>query len=305
MNSVGAIPNLVVAGVIKGGTTSLFWYLSQHPDICASAVKEVGHFLPLRSDSPLPPAASYARHFGHYSGQRYVMEATPEYFLGGKHLAKTMNDVLPDARIVLSLREPVARFWSHYNFVRSRTWIAKSTSPGEYLDRCEELHADGVDDLPENRAYWGLCNGLYDRYLDDWIEVFGKRLYVAFFEHLKSAPDREVAALCDWLDIDSRPARSFDYSVENKTVLYGSKYLQRSAVAFNRRYRRMLARRRGLKRSLRAAYYMLNGRDERNRLDSATAARVQRHYRSSNRRLRAQLEKLECRNWPDWVSMEA
>jgi hypothetical protein len=233
------------------------------------------------------------------------MESTPEYFLGGRHLAKTMNDVLPDARIVLSLREPVARFWSHYNFVRSRTWIPKSTSPREYLDRCEELHADGVDDLPENRAYWGLCNGLYDRYLDDWIEVFGKRLRVVFFERLKSVPDQEVAALCDWLNIDPRPAGAFDYSVENRTVLYNSRYLQRSAVALNRRYRRMLARHRVLKRSLRGAYYMLNGREERSELDGATADRLQRRYRSSNRRLRAQLKELECGDWPDWVSMDA
>ena len=42
------LPNLVIAGVPKAGTTSLFNYLAQHPDICPSDVKETRYFEPLR-----------------------------------------------------------------------------------------------------------------------------------------------------------------------------------------------------------------------------------------------------------------
>ncbi len=42
------VPNLVIVGVVKSGTTSLFNYLSQHPDICPSDVKETRYFDPLR-----------------------------------------------------------------------------------------------------------------------------------------------------------------------------------------------------------------------------------------------------------------
>ncbi len=58
------LPNLIIAGVGKAGTTSLFWYLSQHPGICASDVKEIQYFTPLsEGDGVLPPLSEYARHF--------------------------------------------------------------------------------------------------------------------------------------------------------------------------------------------------------------------------------------------------
>jgi hypothetical protein len=296
--------------VIKGGTSSLFWYLSQHEDICASDVKETQYFLPLRSERPLPPIEAYASHFAHHKTEPLLMEATPEYFLGGQELAKAMDATLPDLRIVISLREPVARFLSHYNAARSGQLdeglldrkIPKSISPGEYLDRCEELRAKGLDELPENRAWWGLCIGLYDHYLDEWINIFGNRLYVVFFEDLVAAPHREVAALCDWLGLDATPARAFEYSVENRTVQYRSRLLQHWAGTFNERHQRTLNRHRRLKRPLRALYYMVNGRNDEGYLDSATADRLSEHYRPSNRRLQELLTKIGRSGWPEWVT---
>src|SRR4051794_41003093 len=64
------LPNLIIAGVSKGGTTSLFRYLAQHPDICPSPIKELRYFEPLRYGEPLTPIESCARHFEHCTGQR-------------------------------------------------------------------------------------------------------------------------------------------------------------------------------------------------------------------------------------------
>jgi hypothetical protein len=48
MNGDQKLPNLIIAGAQKAGTSSLFWYLAQHPQICASDRKELRYFTPRR-----------------------------------------------------------------------------------------------------------------------------------------------------------------------------------------------------------------------------------------------------------------
>ena len=55
------LPNLVIVGVGKAGTTSLFHYLRQHPDICGSDIKELRFLNPLRRGEPLAPLARFLR----------------------------------------------------------------------------------------------------------------------------------------------------------------------------------------------------------------------------------------------------
>jgi len=53
--NIDLLPNLVIAGVAKCGTTSLFSMLGQHPQILASDLKELNYFSPLADGKPLPP----------------------------------------------------------------------------------------------------------------------------------------------------------------------------------------------------------------------------------------------------------
>src|SRR3954469_17559171 len=158
------LPNLIIAGVSKGGTTSLFRYLAQHPDICPSPIKELRCFEPLRYGEPLTPIESYARHFEHCTGQGYRMEATPSYFGGGRPVATAMRDSLDDdARVLVCLREPVQRCWSWYQFVRGRGRIPKTMGFERYFGICEELHSAGLDGLRENQPYSGLLGAATTR----------------------------------------------------------------------------------------------------------------------------------------------
>lgn len=299
------LPNLVVAGVMKGGTSSLFWYLSQHEQVCASDVKETKYFLPMRSGLPLASPRAYASHFRHYQGEKYLMESTPEYFIGGSSLASAIDEMLPSARVILSLRDPVDRFLSHYNHVRRLSYIPQAMSPRQYLGRCEELHAEGLDDLPENRAYWGLSHGLYDRYIDAWIETFGERLLTVFFEQWTRAPQDGIGEVFKWLNIDPQVSEALEYTVENQNVMYGSKLLHQSVVRLGFRYRRFLTRHRRLKLALRGLYYAVNSNGEQVRLDDATAERLRTFYAPSNYCLRSRLVGLGYRDLPCWLMRDA
>lgn len=87
------LPNLVIAGVGGAGTTSLFSYLIQHPDICGASVKEVRYFTPIKYGHSLADLASYAHYFSHCADEKYLVESTPGYFYGGEALTSAMREI--------------------------------------------------------------------------------------------------------------------------------------------------------------------------------------------------------------------
>ena len=88
------VPNLVVVGVSRAGTTSMFNALAWHPEVCGSDIKEVRYFTPLRYGQPLAPLEDYASHFRQFDGERIVLEATPGDH-GGRTTAATLKELVP------------------------------------------------------------------------------------------------------------------------------------------------------------------------------------------------------------------
>jgi hypothetical protein len=108
----GALPNLIVIGGLKCGTTSLHHYLSLHPQISMSRPKELNFFV-AELNWDLGPEW-YASHFDRSAPVRG--ETSPHYtnlprFAG---VAERMRSLIPDARIVYMVRDPIDRMLSHY-----------------------------------------------------------------------------------------------------------------------------------------------------------------------------------------------
>ena len=106
------LPNLIIAGVNKAGTTSLFSYLTQHPEIGGSSIKEACYFLPVRYGNKVAPISEYQALFKDSLLCPVIMEATPGYFYGGYSLANEINKTLPDTKVIILLRDPVTRLLS-------------------------------------------------------------------------------------------------------------------------------------------------------------------------------------------------
>jgi Sulfotransferase domain len=299
-----ALPNLVIAGVAKAGTTSLFRYLAQHPEIGASSVKEARYFTALRYGEPLAPVTEYAALFAHCADRRYRMEATPGYYPGGAVVARGMADLLPDSRVVVLFRDPVQRCWSWYRFVRSTTRIPHDMTFPAYLARCMELHRDGIDHLRSNQPFWGLGGGCYDSWIDDWLEVFGPRLHLEFFENLVTEPQAVTERVSEWLGVDTEPCGRFAYHVENRTVQYKNRGLQRLALSLNRGGERFFGRHPGLKRALRGAYYRVNADTGTERLDPSSREQLAAFYAPHNERLAAMLRAAGLTRLPAWLPSE-
>lgn len=303
------LPNLVIAGVVKAGTTSIYSYLSLHPDICCSSVKETCYFSYYRYDewdsrykNSEDPFQQYQNYFNHYNNQKYVMEATPGYFEGGRKVAQTIKETLGDnVKIIIILREPISRLVSFFKYKKSMLELDPEISLSEYLEKCEALPPqERIKN--ENDTYWGIEGGFYANYLEDWLDVFGDSIYIAFLDDLKNNPQLFLSKICNWLEIDSKVFESQELTVENKSLNYKNKYLQELALFINFKAEKFWRANAGLKRALRNVYYSFNSAPHQEEINEQTLDYLRSLYHPYNQKLAAQLLARDYTELPKWLT---
>lgn len=295
------LPNLIIAGVNKAGTTSLFTYLGQHPQVGASAVKETCYFLPLRYGEPLPPLESYRQQFTHCADKPVRLESTPGYFTGGEPIARAIHQTLGgEARIIVILREPVSRLISFFRFKKSTLELPEDLTLAEYVRQCQAL-SPAERRLQRNNPWYGIEGGQYADFLPIWLDQFGPRLKVAFFDDLHGQPRALLSELFAFMGVDAAFAQQVNLSVENRSTHYRHAGLQRLALAINRAGERFWRRHPRLKQRLRGAYYALNGRAFEPEDDPDTLRRLREHFAPYNARLAQQLRTAGVPRLPAWL----
>ena len=292
------LPNGIIAGVNKAGTTAIFHALAAQQDIAVSNVKETHFFHPLRYGEPLPDLAEYAALFPKKTDARAVVEATPGYFYGGERMARGIDAALPDVRPAIVLREPGSRAYSWWRFSRSRLWIPQDIDFQTYLERCRDF--DGDPELERGSSGWrGLSGGLYSRYLPAWQETFGPRLLILFYDDVRSDFEGCMRRLCAHFGVkripDARPMQE-----HNVTTDVSSAALQRLALTVNRSGERLWRRTPQLKAALRRGYYGLNARKVQEGMTPANRQWLDDYFREDIGRLRALTDDLDGR--PAWLT---
>lgn len=295
------LPNLIIAGVNKAGTTSLYSYLSMHPDVSTSDVKETCFFLPLRYGEQLPSIDSYADHFSGAQGAKYVMESTPGYFYGGQSMAEHIEKTLPNVKIVLMLRDPVDRLISFYRFKKSMLELESSIDFEEYLNRCISMDAREVE-LRENNKWYGVAGGLYERHIEAWFNVFGDRIKVVFFDDLKSDAVTLVKGICTWLAIDEGFYDGEELSVENMTMQFKNRKIQQVALWLNENGERYFRKNPNVKQILRSAYQRINSSNTKEHIDQEQKNQAQQYFESANQKLLVILSRHGYKDLPQWLT---
>ena len=293
--------NTIIVGVNKAGTTSLFVSLSAHPEVAAASVKETRYFLPARWRRDLEPVEVYESFFADAPPMAPVrIEATPSYFYGAERVIDAIRTVCgDDARVIVVLREPVARFWSFFTFQKARLRIPDALGADEYLAHADTL-SDADFEHPENERWFAFRGGCYADWLPAWSAAFGPRLRVEFFEPLMSAPARVLRDTAAFLDIDPAGFPSTELASENRTTGFKRPGLQRLALGFNDRFERFLRRHYGLKERLRSVYYRLNGAARRDAMPDSVRATLEARYAAPNARLAEMLEEMGVTDVPTW-----
>lgn len=300
----GRLPNLLIAGVPKSGTTSLFGYLAQHPDICGADIKEVGFFNAWdprgrqRHERPSPDA--YRAHFAHCRGERYALEATPSYCYGGRPLIDAIRDVLGAPRVILVLRDPTERLWSAYTFQRSKGNLGSIRSFDDYVSEAFR-HFEAGTDRSRGRRLQGLATGFYADYLPAWITAFGPDLRVIFADDLAAERQRTLGQIFEWLDIEELAEDQLQLEPRNVTVRAKSPRAAALAYRLKRAGDNLGILPRPLRERMRRAYLRVNTGTPLDSLDPAMRERVDEIYRVSNRTTAAALRSHGADRLPPWL----
>ena len=185
-----ALPTAVVIGTMKCGTTALHRMLDSHPEIAMAAMKEVNFFIGPEVPPDPDPDTWWRTGQWHRGVQWYASlfdarfpvrgESSPGYTSPDHgEVAPRMADVLPDARIVFLVRDPVRRALSQYHHHRRDG--AERRSPEEAL-------------LDPETQY--LSRGRYHERLEPFLHRFHReQILVVVQERLQSSPARELRAV--------------------------------------------------------------------------------------------------------------
>jgi Sulfotransferase family len=198
-------PNLFVVGAAKAGTTSLWRYLDAHPDVFMSRVKEPHFFSRFgRGVEVVKDPADYARLFADGEGRRYRGEASPSY-LPDPETPDRLRDACPEARILVSLRDPVERAYANY-----WTYVGLGLERRSFPDAVrEELAASEVDFAATPPPF--VRRGFYAEQLERYRAAFGAAaVLVLFLDELAADVRGTMRRVFERLDLDPEPAESID-----------------------------------------------------------------------------------------------
>jgi hypothetical protein len=179
------LPNFLVIGSMKAGTSSLHHYLQSHPQIFMSPRKELDFFTKERSSNR--GIDWYESHFADADGALAIGETSPSY---SKHpqygpVPKLVARALPDIRLIYLIRHPVERMRSHYIH-----WVLKGTER-EPIDKA----------LLTNPMY--LNCSLYALQIEQYLKHFDRdRFLIVTSERLRGDRYNTVDRIYEFLGVD-------------------------------------------------------------------------------------------------------
>jgi len=184
--STGTLPDWLLIGAPKSGTTSLSAWLGHHPDVWATQFKELHYFD--SDDNYARGPQWYSSFFADAGPEQKAGEATPSY-LHHRQAPARVAALVPGAVLLAVLRHPVDRAYSHY--WHQRNW-------GADLPEFPELVALALAGDPALQHF--ITRGDYAEQLARW-ESAGLHPYVHLFEDLAEAPHQVFADVCDQLGV--------------------------------------------------------------------------------------------------------
>ena len=192
MNQKGPLPDFVVIGTMRSGTTSMWRYLREHPDVYM-APKELQYF----TEHFDMVTDWYRARFADARIGESCGEATADYMAREPAMIR-LSETIPEARLIALLRNPVDRAWSHYWLLRAR---GRETRPFEAVIDTEmkvlATEGAGVD------RFLYLLHGLYDVHLRAVLDLFPRdQLHVVVFETMVAEPLAVYASVCEFLGVD-------------------------------------------------------------------------------------------------------
>jgi hypothetical protein len=221
-------PDFFIVGAAKSGTTSLWYYLGQHPQIYMTkelAFKELGYFSP---DYGISDRDKYLSFFADAKPHQLIGEACHPY-LSSKESASLIKDHIPHAKIIIILRNPIERAYSLYNYLRgvgqetAETFEKALALESRRKKSSKFFHSNNRSKYLPN--YFYVETGLYYEQVKRYVDTFdSNQLLIFLYEDLKRDKRDVYKKICNFLKVD--PDFTPDFSNQNESLSVRSAKVQ-------------------------------------------------------------------------------
>ena len=203
------LPNFLIIGAAKAGTTALHKYLKQHPQVYMTPTKETNFFAfegeeinfqgigdEALKDFSITDLESYQAQFAGVTTEKAIGEACPSY-LYYPQAANKIKKYIPDVRLIVILRNPVDRAYANFlHTVRDDRETHK--------DFALALQAEETRINNNWEWFWHYVRaGFYGKQLQHYYEIFpGDQIKVYLYEDLKADAIALLQDIFRWLEVD-------------------------------------------------------------------------------------------------------
>lgn len=204
------LPNFLIVGAAKCGTTALYHYLGQHPEVFLTPIKETNFFAQkgkkVDFNGPkdnlgnhrrtITEIVDYNNQFINVTDEKAIGEICPSY-LYFKDAPKNIKEHIPEVKIIAILREPVSRAFS--------AWVHLTRDGREHLSFSDAIVDEprrikdswsGIWHYIEAGKYYGQLKRYYDSFPKENIKVI-------IYEDFKKNPLRVYKEICDFIGVKS------------------------------------------------------------------------------------------------------
>ena len=204
-----------IVGQPKAGTSSLFNWLIDHPEISGSIMKETRFFLD--PDYPLPSRLrfdgknldEYLKLFARPEASVYL-EATPDYLYC--YTPVSLKKVFPNSYCIILERDPVERLLSSFKYFKQQGLIPDALSFENYVrEQYQKLSQPNLD-----YAYRSLEHSRRS-YIKRYIQSYNERCLIIDFKLLKERPEKVLQMVCDFIGVDAKCVKKENYKIFNQT----------------------------------------------------------------------------------------
>ncbi len=183
------LPDFVILGAMRAGTTALYEYLALHPNVYPAVVKEVhyfdlNHFRGLTWYRSHFPTLLYKHYVTQVRRQPFTTGEGSPYYLYHPQVPARLRRVLPAAKLIVLLRHPVERAYSHYHFI---TGMGFESRPFEEAiareedvqreERAKLLTDDNYNSYSHQHQSY-LARGIYADQLEAWLRLFPREQFL-------------------------------------------------------------------------------------------------------------------------------
>lgn len=200
-----ALPDFIVIGAKRCGTTSLYYYFGQHPSINSSAHDKLGFF----DDNFELGINWYKSHFPIQKRNFLTYDVTATY-IQSANVAKRIKKLLPNVKLIAILRNPIDRAFSEYNETVRENSEKLSFEDAITFEMNEQKN-------PNSKNY--LTKGKYANQLTYWYEIFPKKqLLIISAEDLQNNTQNTLQSIFQFLNLPN-------YSIKDIQKRNVGKYL--------------------------------------------------------------------------------